>query len=495
VTASLSDSLLADLGELVAQTMGLHFPRPRWPDLQRGLVAASESLGIGDAASFARKLLSAPLSIREAQALADALTVGETYFFREPSALDALSRDIIPRLRDARGAGRPRLRLWSAGCCTGEEPYSIAITLHRTLPDYSSWDIDIVATDLNSRFLDSARAGLFRDWSFRGSPDWLKAGYFRRTAAGQFEILPEIRRMVRFVHGNLAADAAPSMQSDGGGMDVIFCRNVLMYFEPSQARKAVGNLYRAQADGGWLITSASELPLVSAAPYAAVRSSDLMLHRKETGGDALSRAPVASPPPAARAPQPQRAAGAASRRVSASLAHMPRVRHEPLDAGARAAALCAQGRHFEAAGVLESALATRPHDAALLALLARCRADQRQLEPALASCDRWLAADRLNPAAHLLRAAVLHDHGRLDEAAQCSRRALYLDPGLVIAQVLLANIARSRGREREARRHFARALHLLQACSADDVVPESGGMTAASLVEILSAILAQERAA
>ena len=241
------------LSEFLAQQMGLHFPAERWPDLARGIDAAALEFRFPDAASCIQWLLSAPLSRSQVEILSSHLTVGETYFFREPQVFDVLQTHILPALIQSRRQSGQHLRLWSAGCASGEEAYSLAILLQRLLPDFRQWNISILATDINPHALQKAAAGIYGDWSFRNAPPWLREGYFRAIPGGRYEIAPAVRDMVTFSYLNLAADVYPSLLNNTNAMDIIFCRNVLMYFSPQRAQQVIHNLYRCLVDGGWLI--------------------------------------------------------------------------------------------------------------------------------------------------------------------------------------------------------------------------------------------------
>ena len=194
-TQALQDrSLLAELSDFVADRLGLFFPEDRWPDLARGVAAASKELGF--AGADARWLNMARLSDQQTAALAKYLTVGETYFFRDPDSFEWLERHVLPSLVAERADSSRSLRLWSAGCCTGEEAYSLAISCSRVVPDRQNWSVYVLGTDLNETSLEKARAGLYSDWSFRSSPESLQARYFTSCAGKKWQILPEIRSMV-----------------------------------------------------------------------------------------------------------------------------------------------------------------------------------------------------------------------------------------------------------------------------------------------------------
>jgi len=213
-----NDAQWSLFSEFIARSMGLHFPRERWDDLQRGLAGAAQEFGQKDAAACIDWLLSAPPTKGQLQVLANHLTIGETYFFRDQPTLEALAEHILPPLIRARRGRERRLRIWSAACCSGEEPYTLAILLHELLPDLTDWHVTITATDINARFLHKAAEGIYGDWSFRGAPAWLRSRYFKRTADGRYAIVPEIKRLVRFAHLNLVEDVYPSPATETHAM-------------------------------------------------------------------------------------------------------------------------------------------------------------------------------------------------------------------------------------------------------------------------------------
>ena len=248
---AMSDDVLAAelprLSDFIADAIGLDFPPSRWNDLQRGLAATSKELGFATPEECARRFLAGPVAKGQIETLATHLTVGETYFMREGKSFELLAEKIIPAMVRRRRDGDRRLRIWSAACCTGEEAYSIAIVLHQAIPDIADWNITLLATDINSRFLCKAAAGIYGQWSFRQVPAGFRERFFRPVGEQLWEILPQIKRMVRFAPLNLVEDVYPALANETNAMDVIFCRNVLMYFTPHQARKVIENLHRAKS--------------------------------------------------------------------------------------------------------------------------------------------------------------------------------------------------------------------------------------------------------
>jgi chemotaxis protein methyltransferase CheR len=212
MAAVLSDTLLSHLSEFVAAQIGLRFSRERWRDLERGIGSAAREFGFRDAESCVRWLVSSPLTRSQIEILADHLTVGETYFFREASCFEWLERRVLPELIRAGRESERRLRIWSAGCCTGEEPYSIAMLLDLMVPDLNDWNITILATDINPRFLKKAQEGVYTEWSFRDTPGRIKERYFIERKRGHYEITASIKKRVTFSYLNLAEDVYPSLR-------------------------------------------------------------------------------------------------------------------------------------------------------------------------------------------------------------------------------------------------------------------------------------------
>ncbi|HEY3854291.1 MAG TPA: CheR family methyltransferase [Verrucomicrobiae bacterium] len=519
------DILMSRLSEFIAERMGLSFPPERWGDLRRGLNGIAKELGFANSAACLDSLLTEPLTAKRLEALANHLTVGETYFFREKKTLDALAESALPELIRARRNNGRRLRLWSAACSTGEEPYSLAILLHQIIPDLGDWNATILATDINERFLRKAAAGVYGEWSFREAPPWLKERYFQALGNGQYKILPEVKRLVTFAKLNLAEESYPTPANDTNAMDVIFCRNALMYFTPAQAAKAVRNLRSALVDDGWLAVSPCETSQALFSRFATANFPGAILYHKS---DAKIQA---SPPLQSESPTlvaanetgeatPTSTWGhidtaaivSAERRnlLSPSLSSTGRGEGETggtwSSSGSKAAvstdapstllgeaqSLYEQGRYREVAEtLLNSDIAREGPNPPVFSLLARALANQGDLAGALAWCDKWIAADKLDASGHYLRAVVLQESGDRDQSLRSFRRAIYLRPDWALAHFAMGNLARAGGDNEEAEKHFNNASRLLRSFQPGDVIPESDGLTAGHLIEIISSIKAQ----
>lgn len=497
----------SQLSDFIAERMGLHFPRQRWDDLQRGLAGAAQEFGFDDAAACIDWLLAKPPTPTQLQVLASHLTIGETYFFRDGPTLQALTQTILPELICARRGREQRLRIWSAGCCSGEEPYSLAILLHQALPDLRDWQVTITATDINRHFLHKAVAGVYGEWSFRNAPAGLKEQYFTRTADGRYAIVPQIRKLVNFAHLNLAQDAYPSLVTDTNAMDLIFCRNVLMYFTPQQTRTVIGNLHHALVEGGWLAVSPSEASQALFPQFLTVNFPGAILYQKSSATSPVTLRPEPPwlPEPAGETASPGApetdtaspwalppAAAAPTAPPPAAPPEQPALVDTPLTPGAMAQALYQQGFYAEVVDTLLATLAEHAPEPPAFSLLARALANQGRLADALTWCDRWIAADKLDSSAHYLRAVILLEQGDFGHARASLQRATYLDPGFVLAHFSLGNLARRRGHHGESDKHFANTLLLLQRYQVGDLLPESDGLTAGRLAETITSMTEME---
>ena len=483
--------MLLQLSEMIAAKTALHFPEERWGDLEQKAGSSAKEFGFAGKEEFIRWLLSSPLTTGQMDILASHLTIHETYFWREPQVFEALVAQVLPELVRSRKSGDKRLRIWSAGCATGEEPYSIAIALRKAIPALEDWQITILATDINPRILRKAMAGVYSKWSFRNAPPWLTEGYFHCKKDGVFEILPEIRKMVTFAYLNLAEDIYPSQLNNTNAMDIIFCRNVLMYFAPERARQVGQGLYRSLVDGGWLMVGASELSQQLFPQFASVQFPGAIVYRKETQGSPSSTAFPYEPPPLQRT---------VALLPAESFAQIEQL-SPPFQFDENEKALVTGNELLpqnEYAAVLEhTAQATdleiiekfEEETLPSKALSIRALADQGKLPEALALCEEALASDKLNPGLHFLCAIILQELNRIEEAGVSLKRTLYLDQNFLLAHFALGNLGLRQGNARAAKKHFENVLTLLKECKPGEILPESEGLTAGRFREIIFATM------
>lgn len=247
----LSDEDLQRLSDFLYRRTGMLFGQAKRYYIERRVADRMAAVG---AASFGIYFGVLRAEGREQEALINAFTVNETYFYREEHQLACLSRDLLPDLIRGRQPG-DKIRIWSAPCSTGEEAYSIAIWLLENWRMVDAYNVEIVGSDIDTRALDDARAGLYGQRAVARLSDAVRAAYFEPAKRHGWQIIDDLRESVTFSQANLVD--GPGLQSHGV-FDVIFCRNVLIYFDEASRLIAANNLYERLRPGGYLCLGHTE---------------------------------------------------------------------------------------------------------------------------------------------------------------------------------------------------------------------------------------------
>jgi len=250
----IESSVFGRLRELVYHHSGLSFDEKKMYYFGRRVETRIEAVGATSVTDYVQ-LLRRGDGADELQALCESLTTNETYFFREYAQLKAFAEGVLPMLLNARrAAGTRRLRIWSAGCSTGEEPYTLAIILREMIEDFEQWDVSILGTDISREVLRRARQAIYGTRALKDVPTIYRQRYFRTEADGE-RVATLISRMVTFRQANLKLARPPRDLTD---LDAIFCRNVLIYFGDHSRRQAVEMFHDALTPGGAIFLGASE---------------------------------------------------------------------------------------------------------------------------------------------------------------------------------------------------------------------------------------------
>ena len=269
------------LYELIHERTGLRLSDTQQQDLIRLIQNPDVFPALPNLHEFFILLRDQPTDSEAWQSVIRCVTVGETYFFRNQAQFTALREGVLPGLIEKqRSIGAKQLRLWSAGCATGEEPFSLAMLLRDLLPDIDTWHITILATDINSANIERAQRGLYRSWSFRHeTPSDLRDRWFTPDEAS-FQISPVIRRMVDFRLINLTSDDYPSFETGIMNLDLIVCRNVTIYFDQKTTEDIAARFHRALNADGWLVVGHAEPMSAVYQGFGARNFPDTVLYQK-----------------------------------------------------------------------------------------------------------------------------------------------------------------------------------------------------------------------
>lgn len=459
-SAVVADADYPRLKSHVIESTGLAYYRDKDEDLARHIAERLDALGLPSCAAYLAAVY-AEQGQQELDALIAQLTIGETYFFRHTEQFDALRLTVIPDIL-ARNQQSRRLRIWSAGCAIGAEPYSIAALLREFDDRTAGWDVCILGTDINRHFLARANEGRFENWAFRGVPEAFKQRYFRQVGKSWL-ISDALKSKVTFQYHNLVKHTFPSLTNNLFGFDLIVCRNVMIYFEPTVIATAVAGFRESLVDGGWLIVGHAESAPDFFRDFRTVSQRGTAVFQK---------------------PPPQTAWREAEGAKTFFLPPLPatnsRLANLAPPSGPPSAARLPQERPAVAE--------TAPRSTADLETVRRL-ADHGEWRQAGVECRKLLETDGLNPLAHFYSALILEQAGAAGEARQELQRAIYLDRKFALAHYHLGLLQQKAKEAARAARSFENVIELLSRHADQQALAFADGMTAAELRELTRAHL------
>jgi chemotaxis protein methyltransferase CheR len=420
--------------------------------------------GLSSLGEYLELLKDGKVGNRELDSLIAELTVGETFFFRHPDHFDALRDHVLPAVVKRNEQSR-QLRIWSAGCANGAEAYSIAILAHSVLGErLAEWNVTIVGSDINRAFLAEAEAGSYSAWTLRGVPQEQIRGFFVRNGA-LWGVRDKYKQNVRFVYHNLIKDEVPSIHNNIFAFDVVFCRNVMIYFDAPTNGLLAGRIDQALVDDGWLFVGSTDFNPHLDATFAADKQSGAIVYRK--------RQRPASPVRRMRVVAPADDGGPARQRAVAGGGGDASRRRRPrpaADGGGGPGRVAAQ--------------AAQPQGSATALAAIVDLANRGDWQNASRQCQAILAAEPFNAAAHYFHALVLHSTGAIGEAEQALRRAIYLDRAFALAHYQLGLARKEVHDTAGGVRAFRNALDALGNTPDDRAISPCGQITALHLREL-----------
>ena len=463
--------------DVIKSKLGLEFHIGRHSTVIRNLTMAAVEFGFVDFDEFVNWLLKDELKKGEIEKLASFLTVSETFFWREPNVFSALTDYILPELVRLKKDGDKTIRIWSVGCSSGEEPYSIAIALLRTIQNIKEWNIKILATDINPKALEKAEKGIYTKWSFRNCPSWLKDGYFKSLEKDRSAILPKIKEMVTFQNLNLTEDSFPSFMNDTHAMDIIFCRNVLMYFSDEWVNKISHQLFNSLNRDGWFVVASCELSSHVFSQYNTVNFKDAILYRK---GDKVLAIPGIIKDKSGEVVKEKQEARQSS--VTGGKFN-PFMEAEPFENMILPETVLENNSIFVQKAEPESVHGV----IAIMDVSSKVRmfANKGELKEALLLCNEGIADDKLSIVLYSLRASILQEMDMHSDAIASFKQAIYLDPDFVMGHFALGNLFIREKKIKNARMYFNNVLDLIRPLDNDDLIPESDGLSVKNIRNII----------
>jgi chemotaxis protein methyltransferase CheR len=442
--------IIKSAAKVITRELGLDFPDNRLEELVRGLERSAVLLGGEiDYVQIANEILETQtIPEKYYKELSIALTINETYFFREKPALDFIQEIILKEIRECVGD----YIIWSAGCSSGEEPYTIAMLLKEGLTANDLGKVRIVATDISDKALKKAKEGSYTQWSFRETPEIIRKKYFSKKG-NEWQISEDIRKLVTFGHLNLFKDSFTRYFKNEGNINLILCRNVLMYFSHDNIRNVLGKFYKMLREKGWFVTSQVELNNELFENFGRVYSHGALFYRK-TNTHSL---------PAVNTPIDK-----SQHQKKAILPKALRAKPKPVDFEKRQEALPTVDNQND--NSYQQAVEF---------------AGKGDFDKATEILDNLLSGENLKPVFFYLYGTIYSEMGKKREAAEMFRKSLYLEPDNILSSYMLGNIYNNDGKNELAKRYFTNAYENLATLDPDTEIEGSEGLTAARLVELI----------
>lgn len=482
----------------IAERCGLYFRDHDLRNLESAVFQRMQKSGFDSPHAYYIHLTADPERETEFRELLNLLTINHTYFFRNEPQFAALKEKVLPGLIDLKmqqafarpGGARPGLRIWSAGCSTGEEPYTLAMVLREAVPHIEDWDIEIFATDASGDALEKAKRGVYGENSMRLVEEPYRAKYFTkipssRRQGAEWRISDEIKGMVKFGYLNLVGDPYPAE------IDILFCRNVTIYFEIKTTLRIMDAFFESLTDPGILFLGYSESLQFLTDKFRMASWQDGIYYRKVS---AKPEEPAPSvlvwraeePGPSdyiGEVPLPELAAVTETRQ--------PAVLSEEdfKNVFVQISRLIYLKEYPKALSLIEKVSIEGPRMADIHYLAADVYANMNRHEEARARIRKALAIDSLFAPAYYLLGCILFEEGKIAEAKESLQKALYIDQDLIMARFYLAHLFRSEGRSGEAIREYRNTLAAISKRAADprnEMVLQTSGFNQATLRSVCS---------
>ncbi len=457
---------------------GLHFERHNIKMLERGLESRMASLRINSFSDYFKYLELNRERRKELQKLLQFLAVGETFFFRYQAHFEALKKVVTPGLI---AAGNRKIRIFSAGCSTGEEPYSIAMAIMDELPDWKKRDIRIYATDINSRSLRRARDGVYNAWKLRVTDNACIERYFSRVGES-YVVKDEVKSLIDFSYLNLQSPE----QLPESTFDIIFCRNVMIYFTTATTKKVVERFSAALNPGGFLFLGHSEtLSNISSKFDRHIWSGGFYYTKKSETSVQVEKPLVRSQLPAQAKIDNK---PAETQQLSGKSPTSTVLQDEKPDINAlftKGLNLMHRGKYSEAYELFRKLLEIKPDHIWAIMAQGEIHLVGGRPEEALSCFNQALVLDDLLAEGYFLRGLLFEMRDRINEAFEEYRKAVLLKMDFVMPHYNLGKLYFRSGDARSSSRELKNSLKMLEKAGREKIIPFSGGLTREVFLEQL----------
>ena len=402
------------------------------------------------------------------------VTIGETYFFRDKNQMRLISEVLLPEIiKRKRTENDMSLRIWSAGCSSGEEIYTIGIMLKNALPDIHNWKLHLLGTDINTNVIRKAISGRYSEWSMRSISDIDKQDNFTRND-NEYIISDSIRNLAEFTYLNLNEDTYPSIFNNTNSQDLILCRNVLIYFDIDNTKKVMQKLSASLAINGYLILGASD--------PVNIENTDLVFHHEKgllfSHKSSLAPVPkiIPSRPPTLKLP------------IQKPVALTKPIAINPLTIPTedKIISLLNEAKWDEVLKIIDQQNTTDKTPAFIYNSKATALANLGNLSQAIKCCEEGIKIYPTNHYIYFTYALTLAETGRLEEAEINFKKTLFLDYQFVPGHFQLGLLQLRKNQKNAGLKCLYNALAIASTKKSSDKIPYTSGLTYGSLADILT---------
>jgi chemotaxis protein methyltransferase CheR len=462
--------------KLLIETSGLRFDEGRTQSLHHALWQRLQHRGYDSYREYYNLLKFHPEGRLEIRELFDLITIGETYFFRNKAQFDVLMRFVLPEMIQRKlASGEKCIRAWSAGCSRGDEAYSIAIAMIEVFPSFEEWRVSVLGTDINRKGLAGSEDAAYGEKDVGHLPKEYVDKYFMRQGS-TYHLRDDVKALVEFEYHNLARD--PCLHEKMQNVDILFCRNVIIYFDAETTQRVIENFYNCLARDGYLFLGHTETLWQITNRFERVEFPQTFIYKKQLGPvreDAMkpfmavpeisieNLAPSAGPVSPFEYEAKHEASGSELR-----------PQPEPFVLPAE----WVEDPTLQAGNPSDVGFRSSPDDTAvqdkgdILASVAKATtlANEAKYEEAAAILGKIVKADNLSVEAYYLLGVLSYKTGHLKEAETQFRKVIYVSPDSVLAYFNLGNMYLYQKRLRDATREFKNAVRLLERRPKDEQV-------------------------
>ncbi len=493
---SIEKEHLLTIRDLIQNRTGLFFPESKFFALDKPIsdnFQDSPSTTISEYTRFLQSENGKPLFKK----LISLLTTNETFFFREKAHFELIRKILLPGLIAKESSGTRSLAIWSAGCSTGEEPYSIAILLRELIPQIETWKIHLIASDIDPGTLYTAQEGIYNQWSFRGvDPDIIKKCFHK--IGDEYSIKKEYKSLVRFMSHNLISDPPPNPGNQDKYFDLIICRNVTIYFTKETTTALASKFYHCLKDGGYLIVGHSEHSAENYALFKSRAFPDTIVYQKST--EEKPEQDSIFGPIKGEGLVSQFASG----KIRALHGTVKKIRKKLPDTGKSEIPGRRDAANKEETIIFDTAiqyykekkydlsvdrflriLAINPPNARACWMLSHISANRGDFENAMAWGERCLKIDSLFQEVYYTLALAFMAQGNFEKAEEKLKEAIYIDQNFALAYFTLGNLYVSKRLYPQAKKCFNTAVDILTSRPMDETVSQTEKLTVRELLNII----------